>query len=153
MNKKLTSILLLVSLILMAFTSAGAPYASAASTNVPPVPSNNVHTEPLPADPAAKLPSKVQPPQQIIGWTGVARKVVVQAIRYGGTGLGTLLKKIPYSWAKKSGDAIGRWGNKAADVIEEINSTTESGIALALTKVGIPPNDALYIAKFVAFFL
>ena len=86
-------------------------------------------------------------------WLGVTKTIVIQALRYGGTALGQLIKKIPYSWANKAGESIGRWGNKAANVLEKINNFAENSVALALTKAGIPPSDAIYIAKFIAFFL
>ncbi|MFB4162814.1 hypothetical protein ACE1TI_02995 [Alteribacillus sp. JSM 102045] len=99
--------------------------------------------------PKAEMQHQVQP--QI--WASITKKAVQKALRYGGTYAGDLIKRIPYKWADKAGDSISKYGNKAADVLEELNNFTESAVALGLTKAGIPPADALYIAKFIVFFL
>lgn len=74
-------------------------------------------------------------------------------MRYGGTGLGMLVKKIPFKWAKKAGDAIGKWGNVAANALEKLDNWTQTSIELALVSIGIPPADAILMAKFIGFFI
>lgn len=93
-------------------------------------------------------PTKIQPEP-----TGIKTQAVKAALKYGGSALGNLLKKIPYSWAKKAGTSIEKYGYKAANVLDDLTSFGESSVTLALTGAGIPPNDAALIAKFIVFFL
>lgn len=90
---------------------------------------------------------------QVVQPQGVKTKIISAALRYGGTALENLIKKIPYKWADKVGDSVGKYGHIAADVVDELNEFTETAVALALVKAGIPPADALIIAKFIVFFV
>ncbi|MFD1066388.1 hypothetical protein [Oceanobacillus locisalsi] len=100
---------------------------------------------------AESTPDNDEVEDQGIAW--VTKKVLINGIRYGGTALGNLVKKVPYKWADKAGDAFGRWGNKAANAIEKVDDWSQSSIELALISTGIPPADAIVMAKFIAFFI
>lgn len=84
---------------------------------------------------------------------GIKTQLVKTALKYGGTTLGKLIKKIPFKWAKNVGSSIENWGFKAAGVVDELTSFGEASVTLALVKAGIPPSDAILIAKFIVFFL
>ncbi|MDI3411776.1 hypothetical protein QKW52_22325 [Bacillus sonorensis] len=106
----------------------------------------------------AKIQSKLETPvaaNSKVHTQGIpfAKQILVKALRVGGPALGTLIKKIPYKWAQKAGDACSKWGHKAADVIDELTNFGETAVTVALVKAGIPLADAQLIAKVVVFFL
>ncbi|MCT1577027.1 hypothetical protein M3E13_04115 [Oceanobacillus kimchii] len=66
--------------------------------------------------------------------------------------LGSLIKKIPYSWADDAGEATGKWG-EGAGALEKLDNWTQNIVELALIGIGVPPADALVMGKFIAFFI
>jgi hypothetical protein len=83
----------------------------------------------------------------------ITKHLIKQAARYGGTALGNLIKRIPYNWAQRAGDAVGRWSNQVVNVIDMFDNYTYAGVYTALINMGVPPSDAAYIAQFLVFFL
>ncbi|MGM7703017.1 hypothetical protein ACSVDE_14900 [Pseudalkalibacillus sp. Hm43] len=134
-------------LTVMVIATVTPTYASAYSKTTTP---STVTKIKAPAPIKGPSPGKEAEPQI---WVSIGKKAVVLAVRHGGFALSNLIKKIPYRWAQSSSKSIAKYGNKAANVIEEINNFTETGVTLGLVKAGIPPSDARNIAKFVCFFL
>jgi len=149
MKKPFIKIVAAVLSFVLIISTVGPVYANAAESKV------NV--------PKVDLPKKSQPNVRTVTETevnnietqpmGIKTQVVKAALKYGGTALGKLLKKIPYNWAKKAGVSIEKWGYKAANVVDEITNFGEASVTLALVNAGIPPSDAALIAKFIVFFL
>lgn len=83
----------------------------------------------------------------------IGKKALSQILRYGGTGLGNLIKQIPYDWAQSADKSLSKWGNQAADMLDAVDDFVENSYALGLVQLGVPPADAYEIAKFIAFFL
>lgn len=144
-KKKFISFFLLVSLSVFGVSAIAPSYASAAEANresVGNIGKTNTSTLPVGNDPT--MSTKGIP---------FGKQILVKALRVGGPALGTLIKKIPYKWAQKAGDACSKWSHKAADVIDQLTSFGEAKVTAALMAAGIPPGDAQLIAKVVVFFL
>ncbi|WRM38453.1 hypothetical protein U0L96_09990 [Bacillus velezensis] len=141
MKKKLISFIMVFTLAVLAISVVSPGYASAAESKKAPVVQNSVQ---------APLASNPEVHTQGIPF---AKQILVKALRVGGPALGNLIKKIPYKWAQKAGDACSKWGHKAADVIDELTNFGETAVTVALMKAGIPLADAQLIAKVVVFFL
>ncbi|MDL4842853.1 hypothetical protein [Aquibacillus rhizosphaerae] len=147
MKGKIVKVFLGVIATLLIFSSVAPSYASA-KTSVANTTTNSIaqkDTSLASTDP--KLKNPVVQPQSI------KTKAVGQALRYGGYWLNQLIKKIPYKWADRLGDSVERWGHTAANVVDELTEYGETAVTIALMKAGIPPNDAILMAKFITFFL
>ncbi|MFT0801048.1 hypothetical protein VSK91_06275 [Bacillus swezeyi] len=161
MKKKLISFIMVFTLVMLAVSVVSPGYASAAESKKVPVVQQNSIQAPL----ASKMntgvdniQSKFETPvakTSKVHTQGIpfAKQILVKALRVGGPALGTLIKKIPFKWAQKAGDACSKWGHKAADVIDELTNFGETAVTVALVKAGIPLADAQLIAKVVVFFL
>lgn len=71
-------------------------------------------------------------------WTTIAKKAVIQALRYG-------VNKLP---AK-----MRPYVNKIIDVVEEIDQFQQGAVVLALTKVGVPYDVAVTAAQWIVVFV
>ncbi|MCI4129544.1 hypothetical protein [Bacillus haynesii] len=161
MMRKFISFIMVFSLAVLVVSVVSPGYASAAeSKKVPVVQQNNIQA-PLASNMnsgVTKIQSKFETPvtaNSKVHTQGIpfAKQIIVKALRVGGPALGTLIKKIPYKWAQKAGNACSKWGHKAADVIDELTNFGETAVTVALVKAGIPLADAQLIAKVVVFFL
>lgn len=82
-------------------------------------------------------------------WTSIAKKVLIKALRQGGSTLGKLLaKKSP-----KFGQAVVRNAGKIADMLEKLESMQEIPIFVALVHMGIDPSVAREIARWIVIFV
>jgi hypothetical protein len=71
-------------------------------------------------------------------WTTIAKKAVLQALRYG-------TNKLP---AK-----IRPYANKLINVVEEIDQFQQGAVVLALTKAGVPSDVAVAAAQWIVIFV
>lgn len=71
-------------------------------------------------------------------WTTIAKKAVIQALRYG-------VNKLP---AK-----IRPYVNKIINVVEEIDQFQQGAVVLALTKAGVPYDVAVAAAQWIVIFV
>ncbi|MGX9932631.1 hypothetical protein ACW0KB_15540 [Virgibacillus salarius] len=145
MNKTLVKAISVTIAFMLVFAMVVPVYADARTKTSE---SNNVkrHTSSINVNANQAENVEVQP-------YGIKTQLVKAALKHGGSAAGKLIKKIPFKWAKKVGASIEKWGYKAAGVVGELTSFSESYVTLALAKAGIPPNDAALLAKFIVFFL
>lgn len=71
-------------------------------------------------------------------WTTIAKKAVIQALRYG-------VNKLP---AK-----MRPYVNKIIDVVEDIDQFQQGAVVLALTKAGVPYDVAVTAAQWIVIFV
>jgi len=71
-------------------------------------------------------------------WTTIAKKAVIQALRYG-------VNKLP---AK-----IRPYVNRIINVVEEIDQFQQGAVVLALTKAGVPYDVAVTAAQWIVIFV
>lgn len=153
MKRKLLQIFAFGLCFLLVFSSVGPVYANAQSTKDTSYTNLRVHTSVNNTNVVQSSNVAKQSKNIEVQPYGIKTKVVSFALRNGGSALGNLIKKIPYKWADKAGDSIGKWGNTAANVVDELNEFGETTVVAALVGAGIPPADAAVIAKFIVFFL
>ncbi len=144
MKSMFAKLLLTISAVLLIFGSLIPSYASAQSSTT--VTNNRSVATAKSVDYKNEQAQRAPMP----GWK---TKALTYAFRYGGSALGNLIKKIPYKWADNAGDSLAKWGNTAANVVEELTEYGESSVTIALVSAGIPPADAQLIAKVIVFFL
>ncbi|GHF70921.1 hypothetical protein GCM10010218_60320 [Streptomyces mashuensis] len=81
--------------------------------------------------------------KRALGMGTIVRKLIVAGLRHGGSWAGKIVGKV----SKKSGRFIARNGNKIADAIEDVEGWSETALAVAMVKAGIPTDVAYDIAR------
>ncbi|MFE1775411.1 hypothetical protein [Streptomyces sp. NPDC059008] len=81
--------------------------------------------------------------KRALGMGTIVRKLIVAGLRHGGAWAGKIVGKV----SKKSGAFISRNGGKIADAIEDVEGWSETALAIAMVKAGVPTDVAYDIAK------
>ncbi|POX38935.1 hypothetical protein C3486_20750 [Streptomyces sp. Ru73] len=88
-------------------------------------------------------PAAHQRVKRALGMGTIVRKLIVAGLRHGGSWAGKIVGKV----SKKSGAFLSRNGNKIADAIEDVEGWSETALAVAMVKAGVPTDVAHDIAK------
>jgi hypothetical protein len=80
---------------------------------------------------------------RILGSGTIIRKLIVAGLRHGGVWAGKIAGKV----SKRAGDYLARNGAKIADAIEDVEGWTETALAVAMVRAGVPTDIATDIAK------
>lgn len=81
--------------------------------------------------------------------TSMLKKLIVNALRYGGELLGDVLKLV----SKNGADWIKGNSSKLADFLDKLTEWQTVPIQMGLVALGLAPGDALIIAEWIVLFI